>query len=70
MDRIKTLKSDDKDFRFVHKNVICSRAGFEISTTCPSDYRLIIGECINNGWLKPVAFMKESEYVWEKVKDQ
>jgi hypothetical protein len=28
---------------------------------------LIIEKCISSGWLKPVAYMKESEYIWEKL---
>ena len=43
------------------------RAGFEISNKCPSQYKFMIIEAINNGWLKPIAYMKESEYTWEKL---
>lgn len=66
--KIKTLKSGDKDFTFSPDGVmIVSRAGFEISSGCPKNYREVILECIQNGWLKPVAHMKESEFVWEKL---
>jgi hypothetical protein len=27
----------------------------------------MITEAIKNGWLKPIAYMKESEFVWEKL---
>ena len=27
----------------------------------------MIIEAVKNGWLKPVAYMKESEYTWEKL---
>jgi hypothetical protein len=26
-------------------------------------------EAIRNGWIEPVAYMKDSEYMWEKLKD-
>jgi hypothetical protein len=37
------------------------RAGFEVGNHCPSQYKQVIAECINNGWLKPVAYMHERE---------
>jgi hypothetical protein len=43
------------------------RAGFEINESCPTNYRKVLAECINYGWLKPVAYVKESEYIWEKL---
>jgi hypothetical protein len=43
------------------------RAGFEISNDCPRQYKLMIMEAIKNGWLQPIAYMKESEYVWEQL---
>ena len=47
--------------------VMAPRAAFEISNDCPRQYKLMIIEATKNGWLQPVAYMKESEYVWEKL---
>jgi len=41
--------------------IVTNRAGFEIKTTCPASYRTVIMECIDNGWLQPVAHMTERE---------
>jgi hypothetical protein len=66
--KIKTLKSGDIDFTFSPDGIkIVARAGFEINKECPREYKLIIAECINNGWLKPIANMKESDFMWEKL---
>jgi hypothetical protein len=27
----------------------------------------MITEAVKNGWLKPVAYIKESEFTWEKL---
>ena len=70
LDRIRTIRQDDPDFTQVGDHTVFHRAGFEISPSCPSEYRMIIQECINNRWLRPVAYMKESEYAWERLKDQ
>jgi hypothetical protein len=66
--KIKTLKSGDNDFTFSHDGfTLTPRAAIEISQRCPENYRDLILECINHGWVKPVAHMKESEFVWEKL---
>ena len=64
---IKTIRKDDPDFQIDNGIVMAPRAGFEISNDCPRQYKLMIIEAIKNGWLQPVAYMKESEYVWEQL---
>ena len=64
---IKTIRKDDPDFNIINGIVMAPRAGFEISNDCPRQYKLMIMEAIKNGWLQPVAYMKESEYVWEQL---
>ena len=64
---IKTIRKDDPDFYIDNGIVIAPRAGLEISNDCPKQYISMITEAIKNGWLKPIAYMKESEYVWEQL---
>jgi hypothetical protein len=64
---IKTIRQDDPDFHIHNGFLMAPRAGFEISNKCPKQYKLMIIEAIKNGWLQPVAYMKESEYVWEQL---
>jgi hypothetical protein len=64
---IRTIRHNDDNF-VIHDDMIMSpRAGFEISQRCPENYRDIIQECIGHGWLRPVAYMKDSELVWETL---
>ena len=65
----KEIQQGDPDFTMTDGIKLVPRAGFEISKHCPREYKLILIECINNGWLKPVAHVKESDYVWEKLGD-
>jgi hypothetical protein len=68
-DKIKTLRKGDSDFvmnigeAFYH----VPRAGFEIDDSCPENTKRFLIECIENGWIKPVAYMRESEYIWEEL---
>jgi hypothetical protein len=65
----KTLRSNDADFTFSPDGFkLVPRAGFEISDQCPREYKLIIADCINNGWLKPVAHMRDTEYTMELLR--
>jgi len=64
---IRSIRQDDPDFQINNGIVVSPRAGFEISNKCPTQYKLMIIEALKNGWLQPIAYMKESEYVWEKL---
>jgi hypothetical protein len=64
--RVRTLRSSDPDFTFSPDGIqLVSRAAIEISQRCPENYRDLIQECVNRGWLRPVSYMKESEFTWE-----
>ena len=65
----KTIRSGEPGFMLTDKTGVMGipRASFELSRMCPENYKQVIDECIRNGWLKPVAHMKESEWIWEKL---
>jgi len=66
--RFKTLHRGDSDFMFSPDGyTMVPRAAFEVGSGCPREYKLIIAECLNNGWLKPVAHMRDEEYTWEML---
>ena len=64
---IKTIRQNDPAFHIHNGFTMAPRAGFEISNDCPYNHLQILKTCIDRGWIKPVAYMKESEYVWEKL---
>ena len=65
----KTLRAKDADFTFSPDGLtLVPRASFEVNKECPQEYRLIIAECIGNGWLKPVAHMRDTEYTMELLR--
>ena len=64
---IKTIRKDNPDFYIDNGIAMAPRAAFEISNDCPRQYKSMIMESYKNGWLKPIAYMKESEYVWERL---
>lgn len=66
--RIRTIRQSDPLFVIHDGFVTANRAGFEISQKCPAEYRMIIQECINYGWLKPVAYMTAEEQLMETLK--
>jgi hypothetical protein len=65
----KTVRSKDADFSFSPDGItMVPRASFEVSAQCPREYKLIIAECIGNGWLQPVAHMRDVEYTMELLR--
>lgn len=62
--QIRTIKPNDRRFLIDDGWMISPRAGFEISSGCPTEYKMILRECINNGWLQPVAYMTEREILF------
>lgn len=65
--KVKTIRSEDPEFIFKAGVASFTRAGFEVSKDCPKEYSQIILDCVKYGWIRPVAYMKQSEYVWETL---
>ena len=65
---IKTIRHGDPKFMLADNYVTCPRAGFEINENCPREYKLIIVECINNGWIKPVAHVYGKELTMDAMR--
>lgn len=66
---IRTVKQGDPLWLIKDGPIISARAGFEISRNCPTHILVAIGEAIEYGYLKPVAFMKDTEQTWEILQD-
>jgi len=62
---VRSIKKGDPMFYIVDNNTLVPRAGFELKTGMPNTYRDVVTECINRGWLVPVAYLKDSELMWE-----
>jgi len=64
-----TLRPGHEDFSFSPDGIsIVPRAGFEISEKCPVEYRQILMQCMDFGWIKPVAHMRDTEYTMELLR--
>ena len=57
----KTLRPGDQEFVISNGMMVANRAGFEIKRECPREYKLILQDCIDRGWIVPVAYMTEKE---------
>lgn len=62
--QIRIIRQNDPKFDICDGYTVTPRAGFEISPGCPAEYKQILAECINNGWVKPVAYMTEREILF------
>lgn len=67
---IKLLTPKDSDWHTSPDGfTLVPRAAIRINDSCPIDYHHLIYESISKGWIEPIAYMIESEYMWEKLKD-
>ena len=65
----KTLKPKDPDFSFSPDGItLVPRASIAISQRCPENYKYLIQECVNHGWLLPVAHIRDVEYTMELLR--
>jgi hypothetical protein len=61
------LNREDDGFMIVDGMNLVPRAGIFVSNRCPWNYKEIIEDCVNRGWLQPIAHVKESELAWHKL---
>jgi hypothetical protein len=64
---IKTIRPGDPDWIITDGLMVAHRAGFEISQRCPDNYVSLLQECINQGWIKPIAYQPVHEEFMEKL---
>jgi hypothetical protein len=67
---IRMIRSNDKKWFINDGFTVAPRAGFEICGTMPREYKLIITECMNKGWFRPIANVKDNELFWEALRDE
>jgi len=66
---VRTIHQTDPDFRMVDGLTLVPRAGFYIVPECPAGYKQVIAECMSNGWLQPVAHVRDYELMMDRLYD-
>jgi hypothetical protein len=61
----KRLSNKDQHFYMNDGIRQVPRASIEVKQNIPYNYQMMIAECIDKGWLKPVAYVKIKELFWE-----
>lgn len=65
---LETLRPGDSGFLLYDGLTISARAGLEISTDCPREYIMLLEDCINKGWVKPIATIYKHEQTFNLLK--
>ena len=68
-EKVLEIKQGDKRFKFTSGLVEYPRAAILVTDECPARIRLELQQWVSNGWITPVAYVRENEYVWEKLKE-
>ena len=67
-----TFKLNPGDAGFMIRDgfLLVPRACIAIDNKCPSAYKAIITTCIESGWIKPVAYVREHELMWDILRSE
>lgn len=60
---IKAIRPRDPHFTIHDGFVLANRAGFELSKSCPAEYKSMLLQAMNAGWIKPIAHVTQEEYM-------
>lgn len=67
--QVRKFTAKDEDFCIVSGYAYYPRALIAISDNCPREYRSMIVTAMSKGWISAEAWVKDSEYMWEKLND-
>ena len=67
---IRTVREGGSKWWIQDGVAVYPRAGFEINEKCPDTWKPLIQQAIEYGYIKPVAYMKDSELMWETLTDE
>lgn len=65
--KFKEIKQGDTDFLMSDGIKLVPRACIVVSEDCSPYMKTIIAEASRRGWLKSIAYVKEQDYMWEKL---
>ena len=65
--KFKKIKQGEADFLMSDGIKIIPRACLEISEDCSPYMKNIISEASQRGWLKSIAYVKETDFMWEEL---
>jgi hypothetical protein len=68
-EKVLEIKQGDKGFKFISGLVEYPRAAILVTDECPARVRLELQQWVSNGWIAPIAYVREDEYMWEKLKE-
>ena len=67
--KVRKLVPADEDFCILSGYAYYPRASIAINKSCPKDVLQIVQLAISKGWISTEAYVKDSEYMWEKLTD-
>ncbi len=63
---VRKLSLGDPKFNIIDGITVVPRAGIEIDRGCPQNFKHIIEQCAMQGWIRPIAHVKDNELFWEE----
>ena len=67
--RVRKLTAKDEDFCIISGYSYYPRAVINVDDSCPEHVKRTIHLAMSKGWISAEAWVKDSEYMWEKLND-
>ena len=67
--QVRKLTPKDEDFCIISGYAYYPRAVIAVNDNCPREYRSMIMTAMSKGWITAESWVKDSEYMWEKLTD-
>ena len=66
------LEAGDTGWRLNSDLSTTARAVLEVHSECPNEHRWIIQQCLEQGWIQPVAYVPRSDptLMWDTLNDR
>ena len=59
--KVHKIESNDPNFNILDEFIIYQRAAIHFSADIPPNYSQILAKCLDEGWIRPVAYVTERE---------
>lgn len=64
---VKEIEPSNPLFTIQGQFTVSKRAGIKIESSCPSHIASMISKAYDQGWIKPVAYVTDEEYMVMKL---
>jgi len=67
---VRMITMGEKSFKLTDGYMLFNRAGLVVSRNCPDEYKELLTRAMRLGWIQPVAYVRDSELMWDQLQEE